>query len=155
MDKDIISSHFKYEEFAVSKDYPELAAKIKLRGLDCVKLHYLVWMLLEPVRVVLDHPFKILSGIRSDALNTAVGGAANSEHLFHDYSCACDFTVVHRYDELSSVAVFESWNKLQKLQFGQLIYYAPEHGNFIHISVPTRKHRGEVIRKTAGGYQQV
>ena len=154
MANDRISPHFKYSEFLVSRDHPELAAKMILRGLDCVKLHYLVWMLLEPVRICVDHKFKILSGMRSTDLNDAVGGSKTSDHLFLDYACACDFTVLHDDAKESQVLVYEAWLQLREMQYGQLIYYGADHGNFVHVSLPTMKHQNEIMTKTHGGYNR-
>jgi hypothetical protein len=46
-----------------------------------VNLVYLCAFVLEPLRVAMGEPIKIGSGFRCQALNKAVGGVYNSQHL--------------------------------------------------------------------------
>ena len=46
-----------------------------------INLVYLSAYVLEPLRVAMDEPIKIGSGFRCKALNKAVGGVYNSQHL--------------------------------------------------------------------------
>jgi hypothetical protein len=46
-----------------------------------INLVYLAAYVLEPLRVAMDEPIKIGSGFRCQALNKAVGGVYNSQHL--------------------------------------------------------------------------
>ena len=61
-----VTMHFTIEEL-----YASATAKAKV---------YLCAYVLEPLRVAMGEPIKIGSGFRSQALNKAVGGVANSQH---------------------------------------------------------------------------
>lgn len=150
-----ISPHFNSKEFIVSDNYPDLAAEIQFTAQDLTKLYYLVVMVLEPVRTSKAVRFKINSGKRSVELNKNLGGSKTSDHLYYGLSCACDFTVVYPDNGSTQLAVYDTWVVLQNMQFGQLIYYGPEYGNFIHISLPTRKHQNEVMKRITDGYQRI
>ncbi|HTE35719.1 MAG TPA: D-Ala-D-Ala carboxypeptidase family metallohydrolase [Reyranella sp.] len=72
-----LSPHFTIEEMIVTSQRvdnlptPEIVANLKL----------LCEMVLEPVRALFGAPVIITSGYRSPAVNLAVGGAANSQHM--------------------------------------------------------------------------
>lgn len=136
-----LTNNFTLSEFAVSRDFPELAAQIKFSPLDKYKLYLMCRMLLQPIRDQYGQSLIVLSGKRSDELNAAIPGSITSDHLFRFESCAVDFTIEH--------IIMEDCFKLIRQEFlpcfGQLIYYP--HQNFIHISLPTPKHHGEVFTK--------
>ena len=46
-----------------------------------INLVYLCAYVLEPLRVAMKEPIKIGSGFRCEALNKAVGGVSNSQHM--------------------------------------------------------------------------
>lgn len=85
-----LSPHFELSEFVVSQEAarrginnapsPEIIANLK-----CLAA------MLEEVRSLLGVPLMISSGYRCPALNIAIGGAANSAHMF---GMAADFTAV-------------------------------------------------------------
>ena len=76
-----ITSHFCLEEFIKSdtakakgiKNLPDTRSVINISAL-CIKI-------LEPLRVAMGEQIKIGSGYRCKALNQAVGGVYNSQHL--------------------------------------------------------------------------
>lgn len=83
-------------------------------------------LFLEEVRKVLGCPILISSGFRSQELNKAVGGAANSQHLM---GLAADFIAPSYgspFNVCTALAAF-------KLPFDQLIH---EFGAWTHISIP-------------------
>ncbi len=141
-----LTKDFSISEFAVSADHPYLASKITFSEADKIKLFYLCSLILQPVRDWLHTPVKILSGKRSRALNSAIPGASpTSDHLFNFVSAACDFTI-------SGFDMERVWLQMQgtnisknKQPFGQLIFYPSK--NFVHVSLPTPKHHGEVFTK--------
>lgn len=55
-------------------------------------LNALVEKVLDPLRHAYGKPIHVNSGFRSAALNKAVGGAKNSEHLCNGMSAAADIT---------------------------------------------------------------
>lgn len=76
-----VTMHFTIEEMYAS-------ATAKAKGIDnkpnvqqMINLVYLCAYVLEPLRVAMNEPIKIGSGFRSRALNKAVGGVNNSQHL--------------------------------------------------------------------------
>ena len=76
-----VTMHFTIEELYAS-------ATAKAKGIDnkpstqqMINLVYLCAYVLEPLRVAMSEPIKIGSGFRSQALNKAVGGVYNSQHL--------------------------------------------------------------------------
>lgn len=133
-----LSKNFKIEEFAVSAQYPALAAAIEFTAQDCVKAQLLALLFLQPVR---DEYGKvtILSGKRTADLNEFVGGSATSDHLYTPGTtkAAVDFTCE------DVPGAFRFLKMRGPFAFGQLIHYAKS--NFIHVSLPTEKHTGEAI----------
>ena len=76
-----VTMHFTIEEMYAS-------ATAKAKGIDnkpnvqqMINLVYLCAYVLEPLRVAMNEPIKIGSGFRSRALNKAVGGVNNSQHM--------------------------------------------------------------------------
>lgn len=133
-----LTKNFKLPEFAVSADYPNLAALIKFSEAEKIKAYLLCATILQPVRNRYGAT-QILSGKRSPELNEAVGGEVHSDHLFEFVTAAADFTLL-----CGSVKKCVEWIKnMMPFAFGQLIYYPDSH--FVHVSLPTPKHRGEVL----------
>lgn len=100
---------------------------------------------LQPLRDKLAAPIKITSGKRSKAHNTRVGGSPTSDHLYLGESAAADFTC----SELVRAYLWLADNKRE--QVGQAIYYPNRH--FIHVSLPTKRHSGELLICEAGEYR--
>lgn len=123
-----LSRNFSLEEFAVSKDHPELASLISFTEADRIKAKMLVELYLQPIRSMYGKPVVILSGKRSPALNTAVGGSITSDHRFENFAAACDFTVPGV--NMRSIYDFMKSN----MPYYQLILYPKS--NFIHVSLP-------------------
>lgn len=103
-------------------------------------LQALVDNVLDPARELLGLPISVNSGYRSPALNKAVGGVADSQHLLGQ---AADITT---YSTVGNRRLYEI---LLKLPFDQLIW---ERGNdkgpaWIHVSYRREGNRGEVLRQ--------
>ena len=75
---------------------------------------------LEPARIKYGKPIRILSGFRCSALNTAVGGVKNSQHL-------CGLAADIPYN--SSL-----WSILHFTDFDQLILEHKGKKQWIHVS---------------------
>ena len=89
----ILTNHFKLSEFAVSADYPELAAEITFTEVEKERIRFFCSNVLEPLRSMLSRPIQITSGKRTVELNQAVGGHPHSHHLFQEDHGACDIVV--------------------------------------------------------------
>lgn len=126
-----ISKNFTIDEFRVSESYPELAAEIEFSFEDLVKVRMLTTLFLQPVRDEFGRVV-ITSGKRSPELNQAIGGSANSDHLFPTGGtrAAVDFTC--------PTASMEDVYRFLRLRgphtYGQLLHYRKS--NFIHVSLP-------------------
>lgn len=143
-----MSKDFTFFEFTDSKQFPELVKQNRLELLtnpeyfrDAILLFERI---LQPLRFSFG-PIKITSGFRFQALNKAVGGAKNSQHMRGQ---AADITLpsliqVDWIDE----EILEIWKEdwLAGYRWHQVIIYRKE--NFMHISLPTGKHDQQVILK--------
>lgn len=101
-----------------------------------ISLTTLAVTVLEPLRQAWDRPIKVNSGYRSLSVNTRIGGAKRSDHMT---GSAADITVGEANKELWNLA--QSLAEQGKIKFGQLILEP----SWIHISLPTDRHKGEVL----------
>lgn len=104
---------------------------------------------METVRTVLGNsPVRITSGYRCHDLNVAVGGVANSAHL---YGLACDFVCAEAGMPL---AVCAKLRGTPGLAYDQLINEANQYGHrWTHIGIAAegKEPRGEVWTVDASG----
>ena len=123
----MISPNFALEEFLNSEtansigvnNYPTWEAADNLARLADT---------MERIRAGLGNlPVTILSGYRSPPVNDAVGGAANSAHL---YGLACDFVIPDYGSPLDVCKAIEPY--LSVLQIDQLIW---EFGDWVHLGL--------------------
>lgn len=73
--------HFTMEELYASATATAKGINNKPSVQQMINLVYLTAYVLEPLRVAMGEPIKIGSGFRCQALNKAVGGVYNSQHL--------------------------------------------------------------------------
>ena len=73
--------HFTMEELYASATAKAKGINNKPNVQQMINLVYLAAYVLEPLRVAMNEPIKIGSGFRCQALNKAVGGVNNSQHL--------------------------------------------------------------------------
>lgn len=144
-----ITQNFSYSEFKVSSSYPQLAEQIILTKADKVKMHWMSHIVLQPLRNLINEgvsdvqsqiPIHITSGIRSGALNTAVGGVATSDHMYKKLSCACDLIIGENTKFYLEIAKDFCYTVRRYIK--QFIFYLPQtddqgrqRGNFIHLSM--------------------
>lgn len=69
------------EELCASNTAKEKGINNKPNAKQMINLVYLCAYVLEPLRVAMKEPIKIGSGFRCEALNKAVGGVSNSQHM--------------------------------------------------------------------------
>ena len=103
-------------------------------------LHMLAEKILQPLRNAWQRPIIVTSGYRCPALNRALRGSKNSQHLMGQ---AADIRAV---DAADNKALFHTALRLiqeGRLQVGQLI---DEHEyQWIHISLPTSRIRYQIL----------
>ena len=73
--------HFTMEELYASATAKAKGINNKPNAQQMINLVYLCAYILEPLRVAMKEPIKIGSGFRCEALNKAVGGVSNSQHM--------------------------------------------------------------------------
>ena len=131
-----LSHNFDLYEFLQSGKYPLIAENLApdLHQIDSLRL--LCESCLQPLRDRFGYA-EVLSGFRSEALNTAVGGADDSDHLA---GAAGDVTLPNA---LSFAYLF--WWARRKLPYRQLIWY--RNARFFHVSVniPGKTYRHEAF----------
>lgn len=118
-----LSPHFALREFLSSQTAERMGRPVTAPPEVVENLRRLCLLVLEPVRVELGRPMLITSGYRPGWLNSVIGGAKNSSHL---YGCAGDVKVVG----LSPVA-FCRFVAVRDYPFDQCI----QEGTWSHVSV--------------------
>lgn len=123
-----VSMHFTIEELCASDTAKEKGINNKPNVQQIINLVYLTAYVLEPLRVAMNEPIKIGSGFRCAALNKAVGGVGNSQHMKGQAADLCidgDIEKGKRW-----------FNYIrQHLQFDQLIWEHNTKGSYwVHVS---------------------
>jgi len=103
-------------------------------------LTILVEQLLDPIRCRYGSPIIVTSGYRCPALNTAVGGVANSHHIV---GCAADITTGSIENNTMLFALIIEMQTTPAIRFTQLI--AEKDYRWLHISYVPRMLRNQVI----------
>ena len=133
-----LTENFQLKEFLYSEKYPKIAGEqsYTTTHVDCLKL--LCESCLQPLR---DHFgwTKVLSGFRSEALNMAVYGTKNSDHLS---GAAADIALPHA---LSMRYVF--WWAKRNLPYRQLIWYKKAYFLHISVNIPGKPYKHEAFIK--------
>ena len=124
-----ISKNFTLEELTASATATAKGIRNNPGQTDIINLCALVHCVLQPLREAMGHPIKIGSGFRSLALNQAVGGVSNSQHMRGEAADLCidgDIQKGKRWFE---------WIKTH-CEFDQLIWEKnPKTGNYwVHVS---------------------
>lgn len=136
-----ISKNFTLEELTASATATAKGIRNNPGQTDIINLCALVHKVLQPLREAMGHPIKIGSGFRSLALNQAVGGVSNSQHMRGEAADLCidgDIEKGKRWFE---------WIKTH-CEFDQLIWEKnPKTGNYwVHVSYRADgKNRKQVI----------
>ena len=123
-----VTMHFTIEELYASDTAKRLGIDNKPSVQQMINLVYLSAYVLEPLRVAMEEPIKIGSGFRCQALNKAVGGVYNSQHLKGQ---AVDLCID------GDIAKGKKWFNYIKdhLPFDQLIWEHNSKGTYwVHVS---------------------
>ncbi len=128
--------HFRIEEF-------ETSPTAKTMGIDNIipaearrAVERLVEAVLDPLREEFAMPIYVNSGYRSAALNAAVGGVANSQHLRGE---AADITSGTRDGNM------RLWRLLRKMRLPVDQAINEHNYAWIHVSHRAQHNRGEFI----------
>lgn len=132
----MLTKNFRAKEFLVSDLYPELAHKVMLSSVDLQNLYLLCSFGLQRVRDQFGE-VRILSGKRSVDLNSAIGGATNSQHL---RGMAADFVCPSK--NMGDVFMF---CKSELRWPGECIHYIKK--NFVHLALPEMGVKSDVMVK--------
>lgn len=167
-----MSKYFKKEELARCFRETGRCSECRLAQ-PVMKLPYgveenldsLVSNVLEPVRERLGKPITVNSGFRCPIHNRAVGGVANSQHMRGEAADICcednrrlakiivelgKFDQVIIYPTLTSSTSDATRKSSSELGSSSLL------PRFIHVSWKKNgPNRGQILRKTATGYQKV
>ena len=84
-----ISKNFTFEELTASATAKAKGIRNNPGQTDIINLCALVHRVLQPLRDAMGQPIKIGSGFRSLALNMAVGGVSNSQHMRGEAADLC------------------------------------------------------------------
>ena len=141
-----ITEHFTVEEFERSSTADRLGIDNRVPAALLPNLRTLCVEVLEPLRVFAGKPIVISSGYRCPALNRAVGGAPESQHLRGE---AADL-------HLPSIAEGRAWFRwlMDNTTFDQLIWEHDRHGShWIHVScrADTERNRNRVVSSLRKG----
>ena len=135
-----VTMHFTIEELCASDTAKARGISNKPNTEQIINLVYLAANVLEPLRVAMGEPIKIGSGFRCPALNKAVGGVGNSQHMKGQAADLCidgDIEKGKRW-----------FNYIrQHLPFDQLIWEHNSKGSYwVHVSFRSDgKNRRNVI----------
>lgn len=77
----LLSPHFDLQEFLVSQTAARMGRMIEPNAIQIANITRLCMDVLEPLRLFIERPVIITSGIRPSWLNDAVGGAPGSAHM--------------------------------------------------------------------------
>ena len=137
-----ISDHVLYSEVVHSDTAKRLRISNVPNGGQIERIKTLSQKIFEPVREHLGVPIYISSCFRSEALNVAIGGAKNSQHMAGE---AMDLDA-EKYGKTTNKAIFEFIR--DNLEFDQLIWEfgTEEEPDWVHVSY-TYKHpnRNQVL----------
>lgn len=122
--KTMLSEHFSLEELTYSRIAVENALDNEPPPVTRLALEYLASHLLEPLRLLYKAPVAILSGYRSEAVNSIVGGVGTSQHMKGE---AADCYIPEGPAHLLGIL------KKSGLLFDQAIVYRKR--NFLHLSL--------------------
>lgn len=117
---------------------PELCISEKAKDLhipnvpdfeDIPKLLYLCEHVLDPLREAWGRPLKVTSCFRTPALNTAIGGASNSQHMCTGMEAAADIDPgdIEQVKALAAIA-------MKTILWDQLIVESVGSGSWLHVS---------------------
>ena len=132
--------YFKFSELTASATAERLAIDNTPPRAAQQMLTVLVEQLLDPIRRRYGAPIIVTSGFRCPALNTAVGGVANSHHII---GCAADITAGSIEQNRVLFALIIDMQAAHAIRFTQVI--AEKGYRWLHISYVPGMLRNQII----------
>ena len=130
MDNTFITPHFTFAELTKTS-YLEYRSSVELLAKENLeKLDQLAWHL-EALRAIIGSPLVITSAVRSEELNTVLGGSKTSQRLKIE---AVDFVPTKHGAKSGLKAIVRSG-----YPFGQLILEKRGLGQIVHFGVGTKR----------------
>lgn len=138
-----ISKHISYSEAIHSDTAKKHNIDNTPNGLHLVNMCYIAKNVFEPLREHFKVPIFISSMFRSLALNKALKGAKNSQHMANN-GAAMDLDA-DRYGNITNTQIFNYIK--DNLEFDQLIAELEQNGQprWIHVSYNEGKNRKQVL----------
>lgn len=141
-----LSEHLDLAEVTRSTDAKRLGIKNEPIAEHLENLKKLAENIFEPIREHFKVPIFVSSGYRSSALNKAIGGAKNSQHLLGQ---ALDLDMDASPSGITNKMLFDYI--VNNLEFDQVIfeYGTKDAPDWVHVSYnPNGKQRKQVLRAT-------
>lgn len=134
-----LTPHFTLKELCHSRTAQKMRIDNTPNNTHIQNLKFLATNILEPLRIFAQQPIYINSGFRTPALNNAIGGARNSQHMKGEAADIRipDITTGHQYFAYIR----------DNLNYDQLIWEHNKYNNYwIHVSIKRNgKNRKQVI----------
>ena len=121
-----LSTHFKLGEYYVSDSHPDMIKDVVPTLTEINNFYLLSLLFAEPARIRFGSLF-VSSGKRTEALNDAIHGSKDSQHLYGE---AGDYIPKHTYQLKVYI-----WAREELKWPGELIYNAKY--NYIHVGLPS------------------
>ena len=140
-----LTPHFTFEELTNTNVSKEMLEKNKRYAAIIPDQIFILALFAEQVRFVLDVPMTITSGFRCEALNKAIGGSDNSQHMLAqaiDFLPGKGMSIDKAFDILKNSC----------LLYGQLIKERSGKSEWIHISMGYKR---ENLKYIDGKYKKV
>lgn len=129
----ILTKNFSLSEF-VSTSHSQFAKENYEYGKKNITKVKLLAVGMQRIRDILKEPIIISSAVRCPALNSAVGGVKNSQHVKCE---AVDFILTNVGDQrYQDSKLWNAFKKIRKspIEFDQLIYEVRGESEWIHVS---------------------
>jgi hypothetical protein len=128
-----MKNYFTVKEFEKSATAEKLKISNTLPSDKLLNVLYLIDKVLNPIREKYGKCITISSGYRCPALNKAVGGVANSQHLADNDSAAADIDVGNKVDNKELFNLIKEMINKKEIIVDQII--DEKNFDWIHISV--------------------
>tara|TARA_R110000868_G_scaffold650_1_gene4708 strand:- start:1409 stop:1864 length:456 start_codon:yes stop_codon:yes gene_type:complete len=135
-----LSKNFTLNELTASNTAKAKGISNEPDAKQLVALQLVVSKVLQPLREGIDKPIKISSGLRSAALNKAIGGSVTSQH------CKGEAADIQMSGKTGNAQLFNYIK--ENIVFDQMIWEfgTQENPDWVHVSYSAKGNRGEILR---------